>query len=115
MLGQYQPAWSAFQKADILFKKTGDTRGRIYTLLGFAEVEFLKAASTRSPRPLRERARVRGDAWWKQAKRIADRSKFAWEKLHVEALKDGRVNLLASRYKQAGSKFHPISLPINWP
>ena len=115
MLDQYTQAWSAFQKADILFKKTGDTRGRIYTLLGFAEVEFLKAAFLKSPRPLRERARVRGIVWWKQAKQIADRSKFAWEKLHVESLKGGRVNLLASLYKQAGSKFYPKSIPVNWP
>lgn len=115
MLGQYTQAHRAFSKADVLFNKTGDTRGRIYSLLGFAEVEFLKAANLRSPLPLRERARVRGGAWWKKAKSIADKSRFTWEKLHVESLKNGQVHSLASRYQKAGSSFHPDSLPINWP
>ena len=130
MLGQHTQAWSAFQKADILFKKTGDTRGRIYTLLGFAEVEWLKdfrRGDTEVPFAQGKRVngalgrdksrpyKAKGTIYWKLAKQIADRSKFAWEKLHVEALKGGRVNLLASRYKKAGSKFYPTSLPINWP
>jgi hypothetical protein len=115
MLGDYSPAWSAFQKADGLFKKTGDTRGRIYTLLGFAEVDWLKASEPHSPLPLRERARVRGGAFWKKSKSIADKSDYAWECLHVKALKNGRVNNLASRYLKAGSLFHPKSMPLNWP
>ncbi len=103
MLGQYTQAHWAFYKADNLFKKTGDTRGRIYTLLGFAEVEFLKGRQ------------AKGSKWWKQAKQIADRSKFDWEELHVESLKGGKVNPLAGRYQKTGSKFYPKSLPVNWP
>jgi tetratricopeptide (TPR) repeat protein len=103
MLGRYAQAIQAFHKADKLFKETGDTRGRIYTLLGFAEVEWLKDQS------------ARGKAYWKKAKTIADKSDFAWEKLHMEALKSGRINLLKSRYQKAGSKFYPQSLPVNFP
>ena len=115
MLGETTRARGAFDKADVLFRMTGDTRGRIYSLLGVAEVEFLKAGDTRSPLPLRERARVRGNAWWKKAGAIAAQSPYAWEKLHVEALRDGRIRPLASRYRQAGSLFHPVSVPVNWP
>jgi tetratricopeptide (TPR) repeat protein len=115
MLGDYSPAWSAFQKADNLFKKTGDTRGRIYSLLGFAEVDWLKANDPHSPLPLRERARVRGGVHWKKAKAIADKSDYGWERLHVEALKGGQVVNLAPRYRKAGSRFCPASLPVNWP
>lgn len=103
MLGQFTQAHKAFYKADQLFKKTGDTRGRIYSLLGFAEVEFLK------------RHLSKGKAWWKQAKAIADKSDFPWEKLHVESIKKGRVHPLASRYQKVRSRFHPTSLPVNWP
>jgi tetratricopeptide (TPR) repeat protein len=103
MLGDYSRAWSAFQKADGLFKKTGDNRGRIYSLLGFAEIEFLK------------NKRSKGLKYWRQAKTIADKSGYAWVRLHVEALKDGQVVNLTSRYKKAGSLFHPHSLPVNWP
>ena len=103
MLGQYTQAHGAFYQADNLFKKTGDTRGRIYSLLGFAEVEFLKGH------------KAKATSWWKKAKAIADKSDFVWEKLHVEALKDGQIHPLASRYQKAGSHFHPASLPINWP
>jgi tetratricopeptide (TPR) repeat protein len=115
MLGQYTQAHRAFYKADNLFKKTGDTRGQIYSLLGFAELEWLKTINPRYPLPLRERARVRGWVVWKKAKAIAVKSDFAWERLHVEALKGGRVNDLASRYRKAGSRFFPTSLPVNWP
>jgi len=38
-----------------------------------------------------------------------------WEKLHVEALKNGKVNDLAKRYHRTGSRFNPKTLPINWP
>jgi len=103
MQGLYTQAHWAFYKADSLFKKTGDTRGRIYTLLGFAECEWLKGHGSK------------GNAYWKQAKLIADRSDFAWENLHVEALKDGRVKNLSVHYKKAGSKFQPEALPVNWP
>lgn len=103
MLGQYTQANSAFYKADNLFKKTGDTRGRIYALLGFAEVEFLKGN------------RSQGMKWWKQAKTIGDKSDYAWENLHVDALKDGKVRDLRIRYRKAGSRFYPTTLPINWP
>lgn len=115
MLGAYTQAHGAFHKADDLFKETGDTRGRIYSLLGFAEIEYLKAQDPRSPRPLRERARARGDVWWKKAKTVSDQSRFAWENLHVKALEGGRVRNLSSAYQKAGSKFFPSSLPINWP
>lgn len=103
MLGQYTQAHRAFDGADGLFRKTGDTRGRIYSLLGFAEVEFLKGRL------------AKGNAWWKKTKAVAAKSNFAWEKLHVEALAGGRVHSLASHYKKAGSAFHPVSLPVNWP
>jgi len=103
MLGRYMEAHWAFYKADNLFKKTGDTRGRIYTLLGFAEVEWLKGHS------------AKGNTWWKKAKAIADRSDYAWEDLHVGSLKGGKVPPMKDRYLQAGSKFYPKTLPINWP
>ncbi len=103
MLGRYAEARQAFQKADGLFQKTGDTRGRIYTLLGFAEILFLRGE------------RTKGDCFWKKAAAVADKSDFAWEKLHVEALKGGRLRPLASRYQKTGSFFHPESLPVNWP
>jgi hypothetical protein len=103
MLGQYTQAHWAFYKADNLFKKTGDSRGRIYSLLGFAEVEFLKDH------------KAKGNAWWKKAKSIADKSDYTWEKLHVESIKVGQVRSLASRYQKVGSLFHPTSLPVNWP
>lgn len=103
MLGQYTQAHRAFYKADTLFKKTGDTRGRIYSLLGFAEVEFLK------------KRLVQGNAWWKKAKSIAGKSDFVWEKLHVQSLKNGKIQPLSSHYQKAGSHFHPISFPVNWP
>ncbi len=103
LLGNYSPADMAFHKADILFKLTGDTRGRIYTLLGFAEAAWLKGQKSK------------GLLNWKQAKAIAGKSDFAWEKLHVEALRNGQVRPLAGRYKKAGSHFHPVRLPVNWP
>jgi len=103
MLGRYREAHWAFYKADNLFRKTGDTRGKIYTLLGFAEVEWLKGH------------RPKGNRWWKRAKTIADRSDYAWEGLHVGALRDGKVSPMKDRYLQAGSKFYPKALPINWP
>ena len=103
MLGDYSPAWSAFQKADGLFKKTGDTRGRIYSLLGFAEIGFLRGR------------RSKGLKFWRQAKNIGNKSDYAWERLHVKALRGGQVADLASRYKKAGSFFHPNSFPVNWP
>src|SRR5258708_206126 len=103
MLGQQTPAHSAFYKTDDLFKKKGDTRGRIYTLLGFAEVEFLKGHL------------AKGMKWWKQAKAIADKSSYLWEKLHADAFKNGKVNNLARRYQKAGSRFYPKAMPTNWP
>ena len=104
MLGLHYPqAHWAFYKADHLFKKTGDTRGRIYALLGFAETEWLQGHT------------VKGNTYWKLAKGIADKSDFAWERLHVDSLRDGKVQLLAAKYKQAGSQFHPAALPVNWP
>jgi tetratricopeptide (TPR) repeat protein len=104
MMGLHYPqAHWAFYKADRLFEKTGDTRGRIYTLLGFAESEWLQGHA------------AKGNAYWKAAKKIADKSDFAWESLHVEALKDGRVKNLSTLYKKAGSKFWPKTLPVNWP
>lgn len=115
MLGRYTEAIKAFQKADQLFQQTGDTRGRIYALLGFAEVEWLKAQALDSPLPSRERVRVRGNGWWKQAKTVAGKSRFAWEGLHVKALQNGKVRNLSSAYHKAGSKFFPASLPVNWP
>lgn len=114
MLGQYTQAHWAFYKADNLFKETGDTRGRIYSLLGFAEVEWLKAGAT-SPRPLRERSRVRGVVFWKKAKTIADKSDFAWESLHVTALRNRLVQNLRVQYRKVGSSFFPTTPPINWP
>jgi tetratricopeptide (TPR) repeat protein len=104
MMGLHYPqAHWAFYKADNLFKKTGDTRGRIYALLGFAESEWLQGHV------------AKGNAYWKAAKKIVDKSNYAWESLHVEALKDGRVKNLSTRYKKAGSKFWPAQLPVNWP
>jgi tetratricopeptide (TPR) repeat protein len=103
MLEQYGQAHWAFFKADNLFKKTGDTRGRIYALLGFAEIEFLKGH------------KPKGMKWRKMAKTIGDKSDYVWEKLHVEALKNGNPQNLRSRYRQAGSRFYPKSFPINWP
>jgi hypothetical protein len=103
MLGKYTQAHWAFYKADNLFKKTGDTRGRIYALLGFAEIEFLKGRKTK------------GMKWWKQAKAIGDKSDYVWENLHVDVLKDGKVRDLRMRYRKAGSKFYPKTLPVNWP
>jgi tetratricopeptide (TPR) repeat protein len=118
MLGRYAEAVRAFARADRLFQRTGDTRGRIYTLLGFAEIEWLKA-SLLSPLPLRERAvrrhRVRGNSWWGKAKAIADKNDYGWENLHVAALKDGKIPDLSIVYRRAGSKFHPMVLPVNWP
>ena len=112
MLGQYTQAHWAFYKADNLFKKTGDTRGRIYALLGFAEVEWLKA----NQHPTRSHeATKKGLSFWKQAKRVADSSHYVWEKLHTEVLKGGHVQDLSSKYKKAGSRFCPKSLPVNWP
>jgi len=132
MLGETTKAWQAFQKADALFQKTGDTRGRIYTLLGFAEVEWLKEVSSgntevpfaggKRVKDARGRDKSRpymrnnkGTSYWRTANTIASQSKFAWEKLHVESLKGGRVNPLKNRYLNAGSKFCPKSLPVNWP
>jgi tetratricopeptide (TPR) repeat protein len=103
MLGQYTQAHWAFYKADNLFQKTGDSRGRIYALLGFAEVEWLKYYPTK------------GNSIWKKAKAIVDKSDYVWEKLHVEALKNGAVKNFSSRYHKAGSRFYPTSLPVNWP
>lgn len=103
MLGQYPRARLAFDKADHLFKKTGDTRGRIYSLLGFAEIEFLKSHI------------AKGTNWWKKSKAISIKNNFAWENLHVEALKKGRIQPKASSYPKTGSRFHPTSLPVNWP
>ena len=103
MLGQYPQATQAFAKADTLFRQTGDTRGRIYSLLGFAEVEFLKKRFKK------------GLGFWRQAKAIADKNRFAWENLHVKALKDSKVLDLRHQYLKAGSKFFPPAMPINWP
>jgi len=103
MLARYPQARKAFQAADKLFLTTGDTRGRIYTLLGFAEVEWLEGHPSV------------GFANWKKAKSIADQSRFAWEKLHVQALKYGQVNPMARKYHQAGSLFYPVTFPVNWP
>ncbi len=103
MMKSYAQSLSAFRTADDLFKKTGDTRGRIYTLLGFAEVEWMRDRKSK------------GRFYWKQAKAIVEKSDFLWEKLHVEALKDGQARPLAERYQKAGSLFHPIHFPVNWP
>ncbi|HET9869655.1 MAG TPA: tetratricopeptide repeat protein [bacterium] len=104
MLGRHYPeAHWAFYKADRLFQKTGDTRGRTYALLGFAESEWLQGHQ------------AKGDAYWKRAKKIADQSDFAWEALHVESLRGGKVRDLSKRYRNAGSKFYPKTLPVNWP
>jgi len=84
------------------FHSTGDTRGRIYTLLGFAETEWLEAHPSKGL--------ATGESQY-----IADQSDFLWEKLHVEALKEGQVNPLASKYQKTGSKFHPETFPVNWP
>jgi tetratricopeptide (TPR) repeat protein len=120
MLGQYTRAHRAFYKADNLFKKTGDTRGRIYSLLGFAETEWLKnvrgdAVHGAHGRDKSRPYKTKGMTFWKQAKKIADESRYVWEKIHVRSLKNGRVNDLSSKYKKAGSKFYPTSLPVNWP
>jgi tetratricopeptide (TPR) repeat protein len=103
LLGQYQPANRAFNAADKLFKSTGDTRGRIYALLGHAEIAFF------------QENRTLGLKWWKEAKKVSDQSHYLWEKLHVASLKNGRVNNLKQNYQKAGSRFYPVSLPINWP
>jgi tetratricopeptide (TPR) repeat protein len=144
MLGRYTEATRSFQKADLLFHATGDTRGRIYTLLGFAEIEFLKAnqhptqrhedakkvvgrGATEEPfaagkrlndhrgRDGSRRYTLQGNRHWKKAKAIADRSDYAWENLHVESLKDGKMTPMKDRYLKAGSKFYPKTVPINWP
>ena len=112
MLGQYLPAHWAFYKADKLFQQTGDTRGRIYALLGFAEIEWLIAKE--NPKRI-EKATRKAKAYWKLAKKIGDSSHYVWEKLHVEALRNGKVRNLSSKYKKAGSKFYPKTLPVNWP
>lgn len=103
MVLSFSRALQSFRKADQLFKATGDTRGRIYALLGFAESEWLKGHA------------AKGKVFWNKAKAITDKSDFAWEKLHVKALKNGRINPLKSSYQKAGSKFYPRSLPVNWP
>jgi hypothetical protein len=103
MLGHYSPAQKAFSAADKLFITTGDTRGRIYTLLGFAEVEWMSGFP------------AKGFRWWDKAKAIADKSRFAWEKLHVDAMKDGQINPLIEKYQKSGSRFHPETFPVNWP
>jgi len=103
LLGQYTQSHRAFYKADNLFKKTGDTRGRIYALLGHAEIEFIKGHTNK------------GHQWWKTAKKVSDQSHYLWEKLHVNSIKGGIVHNLEKQYQKAGSQFHPISLPINWP
>jgi tetratricopeptide (TPR) repeat protein len=103
LLGQYPLAHRAFYEADKLFKTTGDTRGRIYALLGHAEIEFIKENSTQGLR------------WWKEAKKVSDQSHYLWEKLHVYSLKDGHVHNLKKQYQKAGSRFYPVTLPINWP
>lgn len=111
MLGQILPAHWAFYKADNLFKKTGDTRGRIYAFLGFAELEWMIFKKF----PERLYAVKKANAYWSQAKKITDTNHYIWEKLHVETLKNGRIKNLSSKYKKAGSKFYPKSLPVNWP
>jgi tetratricopeptide (TPR) repeat protein len=103
MLGLYPKAHWAFDQADNLFRKTGDTRGRIYALLGFAEVEWLKGRL------------AKGLAFWGKAKAIAGKSDYAWEKLHVGSLRGGKVRDFSKEYRKAGSRFHPTSLPVNWP
>ncbi len=103
MLRRFSLARKAFLSADRLFVITGDTRGRIYTLLGFAEVNWMEGKL------------AKGFQFWGKAKSIADKSSFAWEKLHVESLKDGRVNMLETKYKKTGSHFHPEIFPVNWP
>jgi tetratricopeptide (TPR) repeat protein len=103
LLNQYTQAHQAFYKADNLFKKTGDSRGRIYALLGHAEIEFLMSRA------------IKGVQWWKEAKKVSDQSHYLWEKLHVASLKNGHVQNLKKQYQKAGSRFYPVSLPINWP
>ena len=103
MMGSYSPAQKAFARADRLFRRTGDDRGRIYALLGFAEIGYLRG---------REREGLRH---WRLARSLAASGSFAWEKLHVESLRGGKVRNLAARYRRAGSSFHPLSLPVNWP
>jgi tetratricopeptide (TPR) repeat protein len=103
MLGQYSPSWSAYQEADHLFRITGDTRGLIYSRLGFAEIEYLKGDQ------------AKGNKHWQQALDLSSKSDFAWEKLHVAALKKGGKQNLYTSYRKAGSLFYPRQLPINWP
>jgi tetratricopeptide (TPR) repeat protein len=103
MMGAYSPAQKAFARADRLFQRTGDGRGRVYALLGFAEIGYLRG---------RKKEGLRN---WRRARSLAASGSFAWEKLHVEALRGGKVRNLAARYLRAGSSFHPVSLPVNWP
>jgi tetratricopeptide (TPR) repeat protein len=103
LLGHPTQAHTAFNQADKLFITTGDTRGRIYALLGHAEVEFIKGD------------RAKGLNWWRAAKKVSDQSQYPWEKLHVASLKGGIILHLQKQYEKLGSKFHPASMPINWP
>ena len=134
MLGEHSIAWKLFQKADVLFKKTGDTRGRMYTYLGFAEIKSLN--------PLKFHKYILD--FGAEAEKIAHSNIFVWESLHFQAqimitlsligekllphnshLKPTDKTLktrlnketreIISLYKKVGSKFHPTSLPINWP
>ena len=103
LLGKYSQAHRAFFQADKLFKSTGDTRGRIYALLGHTEIAFIQENQTQ------------GLKWWKEAKKVSDQSHYLWEKLHVDSFKGGTTHNLKKKYQKAGSQFHPVSLPINWP
>ena len=47
-------AYKYFLEADNLFKQTQDTRGHIYCLLGYGELEYLKGSSTRAKELLSE-------------------------------------------------------------
>jgi len=103
LLGQYPQAHRSFFQADKLFKSTGDARGRIYALLGHAEIAFIQENQTQ------------GLKWWREAKKVSDQSHYLWEKLHVSSLKEGKVHHLNKQYQKAGSQFYPMTMPINWP
>ena len=135
MLGEYRKAWKAFQKADALFKKTGDTRGRIYTTIGFYEIRVLSRLHRNQYKIDQELVKFANPSnkftWenihlktltllslWAVGKALLEANIKELASPKTKELKSAMAVILkeiSSLYQKAGSKFHPTSLPVNWP
>ena len=96
MLGKRREALRDLKRCALLFRKTRDPRGSAYAEMGVAELELIAGNIRKAVGHLA------------RAKKLV--SAFAWEKLHLHWLCGQEAD-----YKQAGSRFQPKKLPVNWP